>query len=83
MIKLRNKRLAAVAAIAGLGIAAVATPTAALAASSPAHATVVKADPVSPDRAGTKEKRDTASDRAASVEKASVDRARVERALDG
>ncbi len=76
MIKLRNKKLAASAAIAALGIGAVAAPVAALAASQPAHATVVRADPARPDKPGTKDttKRDTGSEKAGSGEKASLDR---------
>jgi hypothetical protein len=85
MIKLRNKHLAAVTAISGLGIAAIATPAAALAASHPAHAKVVRTDPASPDRPGTKDttKHDTKSDKAGSVDKASIDRASLDKPLDG
>jgi hypothetical protein len=75
MIKLRNKHLAALTAIAGLGIGAIATPAVALASSHPAHAKVVRTD-TSPDRPGTKDvtKHDTTSDKSGSVDKTSVDR---------
>ena len=78
MIKLRNKQLAAVTAIAGLGIGAVATPTVAVAASHPAHAKVVRADPASPDKPGTKDttKHDTKPDKSGSVDKASAEKSR-------
>ncbi len=82
MIKLRNKQLAALTAIAGLGIAAIATPAAALATSHPAQATVVKTDPASPDKPGTSDnsKHDTKSDKAGSVDKASIDKASANKA---
>ena len=76
MIKLRNKHLAALTAIAGLGIGAVATPAFALAASHPGTAKVVRADPPSPDKPGTKDgtSRDTKVDKTSSVDKSSVDK---------
>jgi hypothetical protein len=85
MIKLRNKRLAALAAIAGLGIGAVGAPAVALAASNPAPAKVVKTDPTSADKAGTKEstRRDTKVDKTSSVDRSSVDNASVDRKTDG
>jgi hypothetical protein len=55
MINFRNKQLAAFAAIAGLGIGAVATPAVALATSHPAHTKVVKRDPASRDKPGTRD----------------------------
>ena len=83
MVKLRNKHLAARTAIAGLGIGAVATPAVALAASHPRTAQVVKADPPSPDKPGTKDGRSrdakidktSSRDRSSGVDKrTSVDR---------
>jgi hypothetical protein len=84
MIKLRNKQLAAFAAIAGLGIGAVAAPAVALAASHPASAKVVKTDPTSADKAGTKDgtSRDTKVDKTSGVDKSSVDKASVDRKTD-
>jgi hypothetical protein len=85
MIKLRNAQLAAVTAIAGLGIGAVATPTVAVAASHPAHAKVVRADSASPDKPGTKDttKHDTKSDKSGGVDKTSVDKTSVDKSRDG
>jgi hypothetical protein len=71
MISFRNKQLAALTVIAGLGIGAVATPAVALAASHPAHAKVVKSDPASPDKPGTRDGRgrDTKLDTSSSLDK--------------
>ena len=77
MINFRNKQLAAMTAIAGLGIGAVAVPAASLAASHPAHAKVTTRDPASPDKPGTKDgpSRDTKVDRSSSVDRSpSVDK---------
>jgi hypothetical protein len=79
MINFRHKRIAAMTAIAGLGIGAVATPAVALAASHTAHATVVKSDPASPDKPGTKDatSRDRKVDKTSSVDKStSVDKSK-------
>jgi hypothetical protein len=93
MIKLRNKRLAAFAAIAGLGIGAVAAPAVALAASHPGPAKVVKTDPTSADKAGTKDgtsrdakdgtSRDTKVDKTSGADKSSIDKASVDRRTNG
>ena len=77
VIKLRNKHLAALTAIAGLGIGAVATPAVALAASHPGTANVVRTDPRSPDKPGLKDgtSRDTRVDKTSSVDRTrSVDK---------
>jgi len=73
MTNFRNKQLAALTAIAGLGIGAIAAPSVALAASHPGHAKVVNRDPASPDKPGTKDgtSRDTKVDKTSSVDKAS------------
>jgi hypothetical protein len=73
MINFRNKQFAALTAIAGLGIGAVATPAVALAASHPAHPKFVKSDPASPDKPGTKDgtSRDTRLDKSSRVDKGS------------
>ncbi len=73
MINFRNKQFAAFAAIAGLGIGAVAAPAVALAASHPVHAKVVQRDPASPDKPGTKDgtSRDTKADKTSSIDKSS------------
>jgi len=73
MINLRNKQLAALTAIAGLGIGAVATPAVAVAASHPAHAKVVQRDPPSPDKPGTTDgtSRDMKADKTSSVDRSS------------
>jgi hypothetical protein len=64
MIKLRNTRLAAVTAIAALGIGAVAVPAAALAASHPSKAKVVTTH-----KPSTKAPRhDSSSDGASSID---------------
>jgi hypothetical protein len=72
MIKLRNRHLAALAAVAGLGIGAVAVPAAALAASHPSTVKVVKADPASLDKPGTKDatSHDSTADKTSSVDRA-------------
>jgi hypothetical protein len=74
MIHFRNKQLAALTAIAGLGIGAVAAPAVAVAASHPAHAKVVQRDPASPDKPGTKDgtSRDTRADKTSSVDRSST-----------
>jgi hypothetical protein len=80
MMNLRNKQIAAMTAIAALGIGAVATPAVALAASHPAHATVVKSAPARPDKPGTKDgtSRDPKVDKTSSVDKStSVDKSKT------
>ncbi|MGA9857033.1 MAG: hypothetical protein WBQ18_04170 [Solirubrobacteraceae bacterium] len=81
MTKLFNKRLAVVTAIAGLGIGAAATPALSLAASHPGTTTVVRADPRSPDRPGTKDgaRRDTKADKTSSIDRPSVDKTSVDK----
>jgi len=78
MINFRNKQLAALTAIAGLGIGGAAlAPAVAVAASHGTHATVVKTDPASPDRAGTKDGpgRDARTDKTSKLDtNVSVDR---------
>ncbi len=71
MINFRNKQLAAMTAIAGLGIGAVAAPAVAMAASHPAHAKVAQRDPASPDKRGSKDgtSRDTKVDKTSSVDR--------------
>lgn len=70
MIDFRNKQLAALTAIAGLGIGAVATPAIAVTASHPAGGKVVNSDPASPDKRGTKDggSRDTKVDKTSSMD---------------
>jgi hypothetical protein len=84
MIKLRNKHLAALTAIAGLGIGAVATPAVALAASHPSTAKVVRADPPSPDKPATKDgtSRDTKVDKTSSIDKPSSDKTSIDPKTD-
>ena len=77
MINFRNKHFAAMTAIAGLGIGAVAVPAVSLAASHPASAKVTTRDPASPDKPGTKDgpSRDPKLDRSSSVDRSpSVDK---------
>jgi hypothetical protein len=84
MIRLRNKHLAALTAIAGLGIGAVATPAVALAGSHAGSAKVVRVDRPSPDKPGTKDgtSRDTKVDKTSSIDKPSIDKTSVDPKTD-
>lgn len=69
MMNFRTKQLAALAAIAGLGIGVAATPALAVAATHPATANVARSDPASPDKIGTGTSRDAKVDKTSSVDK--------------
>ncbi len=70
MIRLRNTKLAALAAVSAIGIGAAAAPVAAVAASAPAHTTTGAVEK-SPDRSGVKDtsRPDLRSDKGGSVDR--------------